>query len=53
MSSFVRTIQRAATRKKYFGGRGSRLGVVNPNETCAKRRRLREEALQKLRESLS
>lgn len=30
MSSFVRTVQRALKRKKFYGGRGSKLGVKNP-----------------------
>lgn len=40
MSGFVRTIQRSAKRDIHFKGRGSRLGVVNPEA----KDRLAEEA---------
>ena len=48
MSSFIRTIQRTVKRddegnlkaaRRQFGGRGSKLGVVNPKDPCRTHKR--------------
>lgn len=38
MSSAPRNIQRAAKRKIYYLGRGSKLGVHNPKDVCLLKR---------------
>lgn len=42
MSSFVRNIQRALERGRFYNGRGSKLGISNPQDKALLARKARE-----------